>query len=63
MLINQYESDFSIPVEDMKILDPESFFNINEAKEQLDSVFFDRLEILDALDKLSPKEQSLAQPF
>ena len=46
MLKKQYESVFSNPDESMEVLDPDNFFSVNDAEEQLESVVFDR-EVFD----------------
>ena len=53
MLKKQYESVFSSPIEAKKVMDPTTFFQSNEAEEQLDNAVFDRNDIVDALDKFS----------
>ena len=55
MLKSQYESVYSTPDVNMKVEQPEEFFQHSEANEQLDSVVFDRMDVLEALGKLSNK--------
>ena len=53
MLTKQYENAFSNQVESMKILNPDDFFSFVDTQDQFDSLVFDRVDILQALDKLS----------
>ena len=53
MLRQQYESVFSIPLEEKQILNPEEFFSTNDAKETLDNIPFNRKDILEKIDCLS----------
>lgn len=55
MLKSQYESVYSTPDVNKKVLDPEEIFKHSKAEEQLDSVVFDRMDDLEALEKLSKK--------
>ena len=52
MLKNQYEGVYSSPVEAMEIVHPDNFFKTSDAEEQLDNIVFDRIGILEAIDKL-----------
>ena len=53
ILRRQYESVYSQPMENKKVSNPQEFFSINNAAEQLDYVVFDREDIVSAIDQLS----------
>ena len=53
MLREQYDGVFSTPKEDSVIQNPDEFFSINEAETTLDNIPFDRVDILNVIDKLS----------
>ena len=54
MLSKQYDSVFSIPVEEKTVKNPREFFLFNEAEETiLESVPFDRQDIIDKIYSLS----------
>ena len=53
MLRQQYDSVFSIPKEEAFIQNPVEFFSTTEADTFLDNITFDRMDILNMIDKLS----------
>ena len=53
MLSEQYDSVFSSPVEEKTVTNPGDFFLSNEAETKLESIPFDRQDIIDKIDSLS----------
>ena len=53
MLSEQYDSVFSTPKEEAIIHNPRDFFSTNECETSLESIPFDREDILNMIDKLS----------
>jgi hypothetical protein len=54
MLRNQYDGVFSNPKKEASIKNPNDFFATNDAQTTLENISFDRQDILDMIDKLSP---------
>ena len=53
MLKSQYESVYSSPLQDKAVSNPQEFFSMNNASQQLDSIQIHRDDIIQALDQLS----------